>query len=67
NENKSAAAIGLEQSEIVQQLKQLLGTNLEIEEVKFVHANALKLFTTYANSKQHKKLMIDIGLALAVA
>ncbi|KAA6358941.1 MAG: hypothetical protein EZS28_045532, partial [Streblomastix strix] len=33
NENKSAAAIGLEQSEIVQQLKQLLGTNLEIEEV----------------------------------
>ncbi|KAA6378874.1 MAG: hypothetical protein EZS28_025598, partial [Streblomastix strix] len=67
NENKFAAAIGLEQSEIVQQLKQLLGTDLELEEVKFVQANALKLFTTYANFKQHKKQMHDIGLALAVA
>ncbi|KAA6368861.1 MAG: hypothetical protein EZS28_035611, partial [Streblomastix strix] len=67
NENKQAAVIGLEQSEIVQQLKILLGTDLELEEVKFVHANALKFFTTYCNSKKHRKTMHDIGLEKAVA
>ncbi|KAA6397325.1 MAG: hypothetical protein EZS28_007154 [Streblomastix strix] len=67
NENKQAAVIGLEQSEIVQQLKILLGADLELEEVKFVHANALKLFTTYCNSKKLRKTMHDIGLEKAVA
>ncbi|KAA6393820.1 MAG: hypothetical protein EZS28_010651 [Streblomastix strix] len=66
NENKQAAIKGFEQFEIIQQLKELLGSDLELEEVKFVHANALKLFTTYANSDKNKKLMHDIGLAQAV-
>ncbi|KAA6371415.1 MAG: hypothetical protein EZS28_033057, partial [Streblomastix strix] len=66
NENKQAAVIGLEQSEIVQQLKILLGTDLELEEIKFVHANALKLFTTYCDSKKQMQLMHDIGLEKAV-
>ncbi|KAA6390019.1 MAG: hypothetical protein EZS28_014454 [Streblomastix strix] len=66
NENKQAAIIGLEQTEIVQQLKELLGSDLELEEVKFVHANALKLFTTYCDSKKRKKTMHDIGLEKAV-
>ncbi|KAA6392516.1 MAG: hypothetical protein EZS28_011954 [Streblomastix strix] len=67
NENKQAAVIGLEQTEIVQQLYKLLGSDLELEEVKLVHANALKFFTYYCNSKKHKQLMHDIGLEKAVA
>ncbi|KAA6362705.1 MAG: hypothetical protein EZS28_041768, partial [Streblomastix strix] len=67
NENKQAAIIGLEQSEIVQQLKELLGTDLELEEVKFVHADALKLFTTYCDYEKHRKTLHDIGLENAVA
>ncbi|KAA6354030.1 MAG: hypothetical protein EZS28_050443, partial [Streblomastix strix] len=60
DKNKEAVEIGFE-TDIVLELQTLLGTQLTLQEVKFIHINALKLFTTYG-SIERKKEMFEMGI-----
>ncbi|KAA6396391.1 MAG: hypothetical protein EZS28_008087 [Streblomastix strix] len=59
--NISSAEIAF-QTEILIELQNLLENILPLEEVKFVHADALKLFTTYGRTDEQQKIMYDMGL-----
>ncbi|KAA6376019.1 MAG: hypothetical protein EZS28_028453, partial [Streblomastix strix] len=60
DKNKEAVEIGFE-TDIVLELQTLIGTQLTLQEVKFIHINALKLFTTYG-SIERKKEMFEKGI-----
>ncbi|KAA6387119.1 MAG: hypothetical protein EZS28_017354 [Streblomastix strix] len=56
DEIKDIEKIGFGQSEIVQELQHLIGSILSIEEVKYIHINALKLFSYYGSIETRGKL-----------
>ncbi|KAA6387564.1 MAG: hypothetical protein EZS28_016909 [Streblomastix strix] len=56
--------LGIE-SGIVSDLQQLLSKDLDLEDVKFVHANALKQFTFYSSIK-HRELLFEMGVSQSV-
>ncbi|KAA6397298.1 MAG: hypothetical protein EZS28_007172 [Streblomastix strix] len=53
--NKESAQIGF-QDGIVTELQTLLSKDLKLEEVKYIHFNCLKLFTTYGDSEIKKNM-----------
>ncbi|KAA6372815.1 MAG: hypothetical protein EZS28_031659 [Streblomastix strix] len=53
--NKESAQIGF-QAGIVAELQTLLSKDLNLEEVKYIHINSLKLFTNYGGQEIEKKM-----------
>ncbi|KAA6383627.1 MAG: hypothetical protein EZS28_020849 [Streblomastix strix] len=64
DDNPDAILLGSE-SGIIDELQQLLGEILELDEIKFVHANSLKLFTTYGSDEVQEK-MHNMGICKSI-
>ncbi|KAA6372938.1 MAG: hypothetical protein EZS28_031535 [Streblomastix strix] len=62
DENKPVVDISF-QTEILTELKYLVDNTLSLDEIKFIHVDTLKQFTSFGTTYEQEKIMYDMGLA----